>query len=62
MLSNRKMLDMILKKKGYQCDQCVDGDDAVKTVEKKGMDYYDVIFMDSVMPVKVSWLCVCGVI
>ncbi|RYY72954.1 response regulator [archaeon] len=53
-LSNRKMLEMILRKKGYVCDQCSDGNEAVNLVKVKGPDHFDVIFMDSVMPVLVS--------
>lgn len=45
------MLDMILKRKGYNCEQCSDGVEAVKLVEEKGVDYYDIIFMDSIMPI-----------
>jgi DNA-binding response OmpR family regulator len=48
------MLHLILKKKGFDCDQSVDGDDAVKVVAMKGLKYYDIIFMDSVMPNMVS--------
>lgn len=50
-LSNRKMLEMILKRKGYNCEQCSDGVEAVAMVEEKGLDYFDIIFMDSLMPV-----------
>lgn len=50
-LSNRKMLDMTLRRKGFVCDQAVDGEEAVKRVQEKGIDFYDIIFMDSVMPV-----------
>lgn len=55
-LSNRKMLQLILKKKGYECDQCADGEDAVKAMTVKGLDYYHLILMDSVMPIMVSSL------
>lgn len=50
-LSNRKMLNMILKRKGFDCDQCADGAEAVELFAKLGMDYYDIVFMDSVMPI-----------
>lgn len=53
-LSNRKMLDMILKRKGFSnTEQCADGLEAVALVKEKGLDYYDLIFMDSSMPVMV---------
>lgn len=47
------MLDMILRKKGFNCDQCADGSEAVKLIQDRGCDYYDLIFMDSVMPIMV---------
>ncbi len=50
-LSNRKMLAMLLKRKGLSCDQVADGSEAVSIVQEKGLDYYDIIFMDSVMPI-----------
>ncbi len=53
-LSNRKMLEMLLKRKGYACDQSVHGQDAIDHVLQYGFDYYDIIFMDSVMPILVS--------
>lgn len=65
-LSNRKMLDMILRKKGFVCDQCADGAEAVSMVGQKGVDFYDMVFMDSVMPIMVSALirlcCLCAVL
>eukprot|EP00981_Chlorochromonas_danica_P009031 scaffold2431_cov185-Ochromonas_danica.AAC.5 len=50
-LSNRKMLEMILRKRGFKCDQCADGIEAVQLFQEKGCDYYDLVFMDSVMPI-----------
>ncbi len=50
-LTNRKMLAMILSRKGLSCDLAVDGAEAVTMVQEKGLDYYDIIFMDSIMPV-----------
>jgi CheY-like chemotaxis protein len=53
--SNRKMLEMILRRKGFSaCDQCVDGREAVQRVQTQGPQHYDLIFMDSVMPDMVS--------
>ncbi|KAJ1410514.1 hypothetical protein B484DRAFT_455856 [Ochromonadaceae sp. CCMP2298] len=48
--SNRKMLKMILNRSGFDCEQCVDGADAVEHVKVKGLDFYELILMDSVMP------------
>lgn len=45
------MLDMILKRKGLTCEQAADGSEAVNLVKEKGLDYFDLIFMDSIMPV-----------
>ncbi len=50
-LSNRKMLAMILNRKGLPCDQAADGAEVLSQIEEKGLDYYDIIFMDSIMPV-----------
>ncbi len=50
-LSNRKMLAMILNRKGLPCDQAADGGEVLSQIEDKGLDYYDIIFMDSIMPV-----------
>mmetsp|Transcript_25435 Transcript_25435/g.56323 ORF Transcript_25435/g.56323 Transcript_25435/m.56323 type:complete len:836 (+) Transcript_25435:140-2647(+) len=48
--SNRKMLKMILTRSGFDCEQCVDGADAVENVKSKGLNFYQLILMDSVMP------------
>ncbi len=48
--SNRKLLVRILERKGLQCDQAADGLDAIAAVKENGLDYYDIIFMDSIMP------------
>lgn len=49
--SNRKMLEMILKRKGFHCALCNDGTEAVELVKTvHGLDYYDIIFMDNLMP------------
>ncbi len=48
--SNRKLLIRILQRKGIECDQAVDGCEAIDLVQKNGIDYYHIIFMDSVMP------------
>jgi len=53
--SNRKMLQLVLKKKGFTfIDQCGDGKEAMAFVALKGHDYYEVIFMDNLMPTIVS--------
>jgi CheY-like chemotaxis protein len=50
-LSNRKMLNLILRNQGIQhITQCVDGTEALETLTAKGIDHFDLIFMDSVMP------------
>jgi CheY-like chemotaxis protein len=50
-LSNRKMLQMLLHKKGFQTIiQANDGLDAIVKVEQYGINYFDIIFMDSIMP------------
>lgn len=49
--SNRKMLQMLLQKQGFaQITVCVDGQEAVEAVERHGIEYFDLILMDSVMP------------
>ena len=56
MLSNRKMLSLILQRKGHShCDQCVDGQEALQRIfsHPQGPQHYDVVFMDSVMPIMV---------
>ncbi len=51
-LSNRKMLEMVLKRKGLShCVQAVDGSQAVSLIEQHGLHYFDLVFMDSIMPV-----------
>jgi anti-sigma regulatory factor (Ser/Thr protein kinase) len=61
-LSNRKMLDMVLKRKGYQADLSVDGSECVEIIKEKGKDYYDMIFMDNMMPIMVNnYRCYCFV-
>ncbi len=42
---------MILKRKGLSCEQAADGSEAVALVKEKGLEYYDLIFMDSIMPI-----------
>jgi CheY-like chemotaxis protein len=50
-LSNRKMLNLILKNKGIESIvQAVDGQNAIEVVEQYGINYFHIIFMDSVMP------------
>ncbi len=45
---NRKIVLMMLKKKGIECDIAINGSEAVKAYQKKE---YDIIFMDCQMPV-----------
>jgi CheY-like chemotaxis protein len=53
--SNRKMLHLLLKHRGFTLiDQCSDGKEAVDCVSAKGNDYYDLIFLDNLMPNMVS--------
>ena len=53
--SNRKMLQLLLKHRGFTLiDQCENGKEAVDCVSAKGNDYYDLIFLDNLMPTMVS--------
>ncbi len=53
--SNRKMLQLLLKHRGFTLiDQCENGKEAVDCVSAKGNDYYDLIFLDNLMPIMVS--------
>jgi CheY-like chemotaxis protein len=53
--SNRKMLQLLLKRRGFTLiDQCENGKEAVDCVSAKGNDYYDLIFLDNLMPIMVS--------
>ena len=45
---NRKVLVAILKQKGYDCREAVNGREAVEEI---GRNYYGLVFMDSHMPV-----------
>lgn len=51
--SNRKMLAMVLKGYGVECEYAQDGQEALKKVTSSPSprDYFDVIFMDQEMPV-----------
>ena len=50
------MLSLLLKCRGYKSvDQCADGQEAVTCVADKGNDFYDLIFMDNLMPNMVSY-------
>ena len=50
------MLNMVLmQRKGYVSDQCDDGSTALKRIEEVGLNHYDIIFMDSMMPNIVSF-------
>jgi CheY-like chemotaxis protein len=52
-LSNRKMLQMVMKRRGFECDQACNGREAVDMVQRKGIHFYQMIFMDAMMPVMV---------
>jgi CheY-like chemotaxis protein len=47
------MMVMILSAKGYLCDQCCNGSEAIKICQENELDHYDIIFMDNMMPVMV---------
>ena len=49
-LSNRKMLNTILTKKGFRCDMVEDGVQAFDVVTEK-IDKYNIIFLDNFMPI-----------
>ena len=56
-LSNRKLLQMLLRKRGSEVVTADDGVLALKAVEEKGdINYFDLIFMDNTMPNMVSLL------
>ena len=52
-LSNRKVLAAILRKKGVEADLCENGLECLEAVKNKGLSYYDIIFMDNQMPLMV---------
>ena len=56
MSSNRKMLQLILKKKGLDPDLAVDGAEAVRAVQRNP-NIYRIIFMDNMMPNMVLLIC-----
>jgi len=46
------MLQLLLKRRGFTLiDQCENGKEAVDCVSAKGNDYYDLIFLDNLMPI-----------
>jgi len=49
--SNRKILRALLLKKGIDCDMVEDGQKCLDIVAAKTNDHYDIVFMDSIMPV-----------
>jgi len=50
------MLHLLLKHRGFNSiDLCEDGKQAVDYVSIKGNDHYDVIFLDNLMPIMVSY-------
>ena len=50
-LSNRKMLNMLLSKRGISCDQAENGLEGLKIVDLHPINYYHLVFMDNLMPV-----------
>jgi len=55
MQSNRRMLQLLLKHRGFTLiDQYENGKEAVDCVSAKGNNYYDLIFLDNLMPIMVS--------
>ena len=49
---------MLLSNRGYKSiTQCVDGKEALDLIlNEKGIDYYDVIFLDNMMPIMVIYI------
>jgi CheY-like chemotaxis protein len=57
-LSNRKLLSLILSKRGISALTAEDGLECLDQVKELGIDYFDVIFMDNTMPKMVdSYFC-----
>lgn len=48
--SNRKLLTLLLKKKGLEPKMAEDGLQALDIVKAQKMDFFDCIFMDNTMP------------
>ncbi|RYH23061.1 response regulator [archaeon] len=61
MLSNRKLLALLLIKKGMTVKFAENGKVCLETVQSQGLDFFDIIFMDNTMPVMVSYeiFCMC---
>lgn len=53
-LSNRKLLAMLLTKRGFNVDTAEDGVECVNLADKNGIHNYDLIFLDNTMPNMVS--------
>lgn len=51
---NCKFICKVLSKNDRVCDQAEDGQVAVDMVKEKGIEYYDIIFMDYQMPRKIG--------
>lgn len=50
-MSNRKLLTLLLRKKGINCEMAEDGLIAYELVKKRPLeDTYDIIFLDNTMP------------
>ena len=48
---NREIATAMLEMSGFEVETAVNGEDAVKTLQAKGADYFDVVLMDVQMPV-----------
>ena len=44
------MLNLLLTKKGIPCEMAEDGVECLEKVEKHSLDYFNIIFMDNMMP------------
>ncbi len=47
------MLNLLLSKKGIRCDLAEDGVECIEIMNGKGMPYYNLLFLDNLMPKKV---------
>ena len=48
---NIKVATSFFNKLGYECDLATNGKEAIDQINKKGQDYYSIIFMDMQMPI-----------
>jgi len=58
-LSNRKLLSMLLKRHQIECSMAGNGVEALQIV-RDSFQFYDIIFMDNFMPVMVCCHYVCN--